>query len=618
MSRFCYMGLLDGFFALGAGTNTVREGQLDETKEGIKGSLQEEAGVKLKDEDLIVLKKEWEKKWGQYEPELKRRQLDAERYWLGKHFTNVEHAGVGTDKRPMVDNAIFESLETFLPVATKRNPEPQVTTDDTKEGKELSDRVQKMLIYHADRLRMKLKLKKVTRYWAVYFLGVIKVGWSEANDDIAMSIIRTTRLILDPDATIDEGEYTGEYIGEIKKDSAANLVKRFPNKSEEIKEGVHNKMGTEVSYTEWWTDEMVFWTLKSEVLGKEDNPHWNQQEEKQKISDTGEIESEMVAGNNHFPHPKKPYIFLSVFNLGLHPHDDTSLIMQNLANQDIINKRNRQIDKNADHANAGLVVSGDHFSQEEAQRAAESLRAGGVVWVPTGDVNTAVKRDQPTSLPPFVFNDLLDKRQRLLDIFGTRGTAPTGLLDEKTVRGKILTRSADESRTGGGVSEFLEQVADLTFNWFVQLMYVYYDERHYGAVLGAQEGASTVVLSNIDFNRKLTVSVKEGSLIPKDDVTMANQAVDLTAAGKMSLVDLYEKLEYANPQEMATRAWLEINAPHLLYGTDPRVLQAIQEQALQKAQEQAQKNQPTQKKQGGGQQAPQDGGGLLQQVPIQQ
>src|SRR3990167_8846830 len=115
-------------------------------------------------------------------------------------------------------------------------------------------------------------------------------------------------------------------------------------------------------------------------------------------------------------------------------------------------------------------------------------------------------------------------------------------------------------------------------------MYVYYDETHYGCVLGGLEGQNVIALSNQDLNRKLTVSVKEGSLIPKDDVSRANQAVDMASGGKMSLVDLYNILDYPNPQEMATRAWLEVNAPHMLYGQDPRVLQAIQEKQMMETQ----------------------------------
>ena len=80
---------------------------------------------------------------------------------------------------------------------------------------------------------------------------------------------------------------------------------------------------------------------------------------------------------------------------------------------------------------------------------------------------------------------------------------------------------------------------------------------------------------------KVTISVKEGSMIPKDNMTLANQAIDLAMAGKLSLIDLYKKLEYPHPVETAANVWLEVNFPQLLYAEDPRVAQvfAMQQQA---------------------------------------
>ena len=577
------MSLLDGFLSLGRGINLTKREHHDEVEEGFREPLQEEAELSLSDEKLLDLAKQWEGKWAEYEPEVRKKQEECENYWLGKQFSVAE----GNAGRPMVDNVLFEALETFLPVATKRNPEPMVLSDDTPEGQQLVKKVQKTLVYQADRLRFKLKLKKVARYWAIYFLGVLKMGWSEKENDLTCTAIRPTRLILDPDATIEGSEYTGEYIGEVKHETASVLIVRFPKKEKLISDAVSGKLGTKVQYTEWWTERTLFWTLKNELLAKSPNPHWNEDQTQTITDEVGNTQEMVVQGSNHFSHRKKPYIFFSIFNLGKHPHDDTSLLWQNLSTQDLINKRNRQINKNADAANSGLSVSGDYFTEEQAARAERALREGGVVFVPSGDVRAAIQRDQPAQLPAFVYNDLVDKRQRLLDSMGVRGTAPSGLLDEKTVRGKIVVRNSDESRIGGGISEYLEQVADEAFNWMVQLMYVYYDETHYGAVLGQTEGQNLVALKNSDLNRKLTVSVKEGSLIPKDDISRGNQAVDLAASQKMSLVDLYAQLDYPNPQEMAVRAWLEVNAPHMLYGNDPRVMQAIQEQQMaeqQKAQ----------------------------------
>jgi len=66
-------------------------------------------------------------------------------------------------------------------------------------------------------------------------------------------------------------------------------------------------------------------------------------------------------------------------------------------------------------------------------------------------------------------------------------------------------------------------------------------------------------------------------LLPKDSLTIANQAIDLASAGKMSLVDLYKTLDYPNAEELAANVWLEANAPEILYTGDNRVQQVMEQ-----------------------------------------
>jgi len=78
---------------------------------------------------------------------------------------------------------------------------------------------------------------------------------------------------------------------------------------------------------------------------------------------------------------------------------------------------------------------------------------------------------------------------------------------------------------------------------------VYYDEPHIASIIGSENTFETVQIRNTDLNRKLTVSVKEGSMIPKDPLTVANQAIDLFAAGAIDPITLHERLDDPNPRE---------------------------------------------------------------------
>lgn len=540
---------LAGYLSIAEDTNKLKgTEQQVENAEGAISELEPELKLSMTDRELIDLKKDWEKSW-EGSPERKKleeKQKVNEDYWKGKHFT------LSYDERPLIDNLIFEAVETFLPMITRQKPEPVVEADNTYEGNELADKVQKMLSYQMDRERLKLKLQKVARYWALYYLGVMKMGWSYEENDIAIQVIRPQKLIFDPNAQINECIYTGEYIGEKRQEKASTLIKRFPNKKSFIEDEVKGKLGTKVQYVEWWTDEYVFWTMKDEVLFKSKNPHWNYKNEVKEVDEYGNEKVRQIDGNNHFNSLKKPYAFLSVFNLGKHPFDETTIVEQNLALQDVVNKRLRQIDKNADNTNGGMLVSGDAFTKDQASQVDNALRNGGTVWVPNGVVGNSVNRTVAPPLPQFVYQSLTDYRNEIRNIFGVRGASPQGIINEQTVRGKILVKGQDADRSSL-ITEHVEQFCDEIYNWMVQLMYVYYDEDHVAAVIGKERAKEYVSLRKDEFTTRLTVSVKEGSMIPHDRLTERNAAIELFTSGMLDPITAFEKLDFPNPREAAEK-----------------------------------------------------------------
>lgn len=539
--------LTSGFYSLSAPTNKVADLNDAET---IVSDLLPELDLQMTDDELIDLKRDWIRAWEPYNKEILKKQKDNEDYWMGAHYNP------GDEKKPAVDNLIFESLETFLPIASRPKLDPMVESDNTDQGNAVADKVRKMLGFLSDTLAFNLKIKQVIRFWALYMLGVMKVGWSMKENDITCVAIRPQKLILDPKATINECEYDGYYIGEYLDDMASDLIVRFPKKKQFITDKVKGKMGTTLQYIMWTTDDYVFWTLEDEVLAKNKNPHWNYD---------GESEGGVVPGKNHFKNKKKPYIFLSFFNLGKQPHDDTNLIQQNIPLQDMVNKRLLQMDRNADNANGGLALSGDAFTEEQAGKAAKAKRKGGTIWVPTGPVQNAVANLQGEQLPQFVYQALVDYRGELRNIFGIRGSSPQGLSGERTVRGKMFMQQQDQARIGGGLSAMLEEFADFTLNWFVQLMYVYYDEPHVATILGDANAKEYVQLSNQELTAKLLVGVKEGSMIPADPQSKRDEAMQLWSERAIDPITFFSRLDFPNPKESAKNLFLWLSDPIQLF-----------------------------------------------------
>ena len=578
-------GLLDAFTSLGRNINKAlgRSGE-QENEQGVVSEKFPELTLTMNDKDIIDIFKKREATWltsNVYSEWIKHGD-ENEAYWKGKQ-TNQPRVD---KRRPLVDNVVYEALETYLPQVTRRNPDPMVTLayseEQSEENLKYAKDIQKELGELADELVLRLKLKKTARHWAIYLIGAAKFGWDMNRDIPTVKIIRPRKLILDPDATVEEDGYTGKYIGEYRKLEAGMLIDTLEiiggdkDGIGELKKLAVDKNGgealdTEIGFIEWHTDEYMCWILKDKhVLLKKKNPHWNYDTKKDapyneqgepELDGEGKPVQEDVVGINHLPVPKMPFLLLSVFNLGKQPVDDTSLIGQNLAMQDLLNGTLNQIAKNVASMNGGMAVSLERsgLTKEQAKGVTEAVRKGGTVVIPSGSVQDAIARLSAPALPPDVYNQALDLRTRMRDLFGTSGSSSAGLSSEETVRGKLQNRMLDTDRIGGGFSEYLEQFADGIYNYFVQLLYVY-DER----------------FNNGQPKPRIKVSVKEGSLLPKDSTTIANQSIDLANAGKMSLLDLYKNLDYPNPEEIASNVWLEINAPELLYSKDPRVLQVIQ------------------------------------------
>lgn len=524
----------------------------------------------IPDLEIIQLIGQWKKTYNQYYSDVEPGQKLSFEYWIGKQRSEDAESIQGNS--PIVDNKIFQAVETFIPIATRANPDPLVQADPSDIGQKMAHDIKLALTKEADRQKLRMILRSQLRDWLIYRIGILKISYNVILDQIETEVINPKRMIFDKDGHFDEsGHFTGEYIGEKKQATASKLMEMFPKKKEYISQKSQSKKGTKLEYIEWWYRRKdVFFTLDEEVLGKYKNPHWNWDytpetpEEPLMDSNEGEFMDtpvappappiEPIAGVNHFKEPRDPYVGLSIFSTRLQPHDETSLILQNVSMQDMVNRRYRQIDKNVEGMNNGMIVN-DQFTAEQASQAASALRRGIAIRYPGKDVREAAMRFPPGDLPNIVFETLNDGRSELQNIFGTSGSTPEGVDSQDTVRGKILINQLDSSRIGGGITEFIEQVADSVYNYWVQMMFVHYTDEHYIIDAGADGGSNLITLKNTNFAllKTLDITVKEGTLIPKDPITQRNEAIDLWSAGAIDPISFYTRLDMSDPNGMAEK-----------------------------------------------------------------
>lgn len=553
--------------------------------EGASNDIVDELELKMDDEELLLLKTQWEVDNKTYNEDIKTRQGRNKTYYLGR-----QSSGLNAMSSTVPDNLLFEAIETYIPSALAKNPEPVVYSDNTDVGIELSKEVKTMLQYLGDTLVLRQKLKRVVKHGQIYFIGAVRHFWDAKTNEIGLRVVLPQTLFFDKDGYIDEaGDYYGKFLGERITKTAAEVITMFPKSKDYISGSVAGKLGTSITYTEWSTPLYSFYTYKDEVLGKYRNPNWNYDH---KVP-TGEFDEEkndimeIVPGRNHFAYPKISYTFFSCFNLGEHPHDDTTLIEQNIPNQDVVVDRNAQITYNLQNNNNGLVFSGDYFNKEDAKEGNSAVRRGVGIFQPTGDVRSGVLRLPASSLPDGLFDEVERRETVLRSIFGTQGISAQGQSGEDTVRGKILNQSYDTTRIGGGIGDVIAQVADNIFNHQVQLMYVYYDEKHVGSILGTNTAVEYVELQRSDLmagpdHRKLIVSVSPDSMKPKDELTQMNLATDMWANGSLDPLSYYEMLNMPDPQKLLERL--------ILWKTNPMAM--LQGAQGGSPQGQAQPNQP--------------------------
>ena len=557
------------------GASTNKSSMNPQSEDGVIGDFEDVVTLNIEDSELLLMSRRWEASAETYVAPIREKAKWNKKYLLGRQME-------GNAMRDVVvpSNLLFEATATFIPAALAKNPTPVVyPASNDPMGMQISKDVKTMLQYHADVQVLKRKLGQSIWNWSIDYLGVFKHGWDSKVSDITLDVKNTKNILLDKDGVIDVyGNFTGKYLIEKRKSTAQELVDTFSDDSNPesslsadkkayITASVDGQMGTSVAFKEIWTNEMCFYVYEGIILDKHKNPFWNYE------------------GNNHFGRMKMPYTFLSVFSFEDQPHDFTNLIEQNIPNQDIVNKRIAQIDRNLDNSNNSLVVSATNFTQETAKQAADAIQEGRPIIAPEGKpIAEAIMRLPAPSLPADAFNQLNDMSGRLRSIYGTTGISPEGIEQDPTVRGKILATQQDNSRIGGGIGESLEQVADNIFNWWVQLYYVFYDENHFAAILGQSQAVQYIELRSADLSQRIVVSVAPNSMKPKDEITEMNQAIDLWNAKALDPLTLFERLNDPDPQSTAERVVLWTTNPQMYaakYFPDTQPAQAPNQGAMQ-------------------------------------
>lgn len=435
---------------------------------------------------------------------------------------------------PYIENEIFVAVETIIAYLTSQQPQPEVyPAEDEIQQRKFAIDLEKALSAHSQKFELSRKMEQCVRNLMLKRIGVLKIRFDPRHGklgEVVPEVVDPENLIIDKNAVQDGNP---EFICHVLKYSIQELISRFPDKEKEIlKEyaiDLKNPQGLtkvvvcrEVWFTHYEDNEpkeAVTWITGNLVLDKMKNPNW------------------LYNSDNFLECPEKPFIPLNYINDGSHWIDLTTPVEQASNQQQILNKRGRQIMENADKANGLLVIATESgLSKDDAMNMTGDPNQKIIIKTNGNPINQLVYNVPPHDLPSYVMDDKLDNRQTIHNIMGTppqmRGDQDN---DQKTLGEALMIKNQATGRQDlivRAIDAFMYKY----FNFLVQMMYVWYDDKHFFVYNSGDGDFDYITLHRKLIDTGMQVSVKSGTTLPFDK--SRQEAVALQLA-KMEMIDPY-------------------------------------------------------------------------------
>lgn len=450
---------------------------------------------------------------------------------------------------PYVENEIFVGVESIVGYVTAQQPLPEAyPAQDTQRARIFASDLEKALIAHSQKFNLAKILEYCIRNWMLKRSAAIHLYFDKnhgKHGEIIPIAVDPEHLIIDKNAAAGQNP---EFICHVLKRTPSKLIEEYPEKEEEIlkalgivRKGPKNMEQTIAVRRVWvthWKDgkavEGCVTYFGNLVLGKYKNPNWR------------------YSGDNFLDVPMKPYIFLSVINDGNHIIDITTPVEQAANMQNILNKRGRQVMELADKAVGMLVISTDSgLSKDDAQNLTGDPNQKLVITTKGQPVNNLVYQVPPPEIEPALFEDKQDIRATIHNILGTppQFTGAQNKGDNTDTLGEALMIKNQAQGRQDLIVRAIDNFMDQYFKFLVQMMAVWYDEKHFFVYNGGDGEFDYITIHRDLIDSGMQVTVKSGSTLPFDKGRQEAVALNLAKIGVISPLDLYKDLHMDRPQQ---------------------------------------------------------------------
>lgn len=448
---------------------------------------------------------------------------------------------------PFIDNEIFVGVESILSYVCARSPNAECyPAQDTPESKILAQDLEKALTAHSAKFELNRKLEGGVRDLLLKRLGLLKLRFDPTigqNGEIIVEVVDPEHVIVDKNVQMGGNP---AFICHIMKASVEDLCARFPEKKSAIFQelGIQRRtpkqMSQIVAYREVWVTcydskyqayEGVVCYFGKLVLWKSKNPNWLYENESANFLDC----------------PLKPFIPFNYINDGSHWIDQTTTVEQASNQQDILNKRGRQIMENADTANGVQIFAGDALSKDDAENLTGDPNQK--IIVNGNDVSKAALQMPAHMLPNYVMEDKQDARNTIHAILGTPPQFTGTNVDSNDTLGQDIMQKNQAQARQDQIVRAIESGMDRYFKYLTQMMKVWYTAKHYFTINGGDGQFDYIAMTRDSIEDGMSVAVKSGTTLPFDKQRQQAVALNLAKMGMISPYDLFKDLGMDDPQK---------------------------------------------------------------------
>ena len=477
---------------------------------------------------------------------------EMQRFYLGKQN---DVRSLYRFQTPYVENQIYIAEQSILAYLTNNTPQPEVSpAQDAPHSKQFAKDLERVTQSHSQKIQLQQLLETAVKSALNKRLGLIYFQFDPnmgKNGEIIPVALNPEEVVIDKNAKLGEDP---DFICRMVKMSVNEMCNRWPEKKEAIYaeagivRGTPKQLDQIMLIREVWLTyydknydphQALVYYFQNLVLEKSRNPHYIYSRTEKNFLDV----------------PTKPFIPLNFDNDGSHWIDNTSAIEQASKVQVILNKRGRQLMEVADKANGILVIdTKSGMSKDDVQDLTDDPNQRIVISPPPGTrAQDVIFRLPPPEIPQYLFQDKMDLRTTVHAIMGTPSEftgSNDGGGDAETLGQAMMKKNQAAGRQDLYV-RCIDRFMDRYFKYLVQMMCVWYTERHFFVYNGGDGEFDYITMHRDLIEDGMAINVKGGSSLPFDRHRQEAVVLQLLKMGaSISLLDAYKLLHMDNPQKL--------------------------------------------------------------------